>query len=518
MAGKKAFEQYQADDHDFDQNSDASENSDHGECDCDDCRATYNESDAPCTNPNCTECGQQPSSELPSVPSIEVLTAADIEAIQNAYDLVGLERIASIKQLKKAITKALLEHHPDRTAKTTHAKGSEEKTKQLNAAMESVNSLLRSPQKAQLYRLFQNSSFALLSRHPQFSKEIFRYHLTFTFYKNGQEMKMLPSPVGLENFPPLIQNNIAVFINLLFPAIQKIDQKFLPTVLRGEHDDLTVITAENYTTSELLVLFKLVVSGEYRLPYPLRYKKDVKTLVDPMLNSIFTRQGQPAMVEYINKNLTKESAAQSLHRLLTLAINLELANRDYYDYAIDEVSSVEYIRNVTEWLWVAAAVSCFGGAIYYWILHDLLLITLPLVIYSSLVFMIAIPVVLCLVALLWGYFPVKNFNTFIANTSAMISEYFFLNCWSGDIQFNNLAFLKSLYLSESALNALPVENTAEKSFQKAEFTYGESAGNFVGSFFGSSARSNKYVSLVEHPEDSNSISFGMAANSINNVD
>lgn len=490
MAGKKAFEKYKAADHDFDQNSDASENSDHGECDCEECCAAYNESDAPCTDPNCTQCGQKPSSELPSVPSVEVLTAADIEVIQKAYDLVGLERIASIKQLKKAITKALLEHHPDRTAKTPHAKDSEEKTKQLNGAMESVNSLLRSPQKAQLYRLFQNSSFALLSRHPQFAKEIYRYHTTFTAYRNGQEVKFTPTEAGLTQDAPIIQQNITVFVNLLFPAIQKVDPKFLPTVLKEDHDNLTVITAENYTTSELLVLFKLVVSGEYTLPYPLRYKKSVEKKAETALDRM-NRFANNSTQKFLAKNgispsITEkdiQQAPQALHKLLTLAINLELANRDYYDYALDEVSSVEYIRNVTEWLWVAAAIFLMGGALYSYILTDILAITIPLAIYSSLVIMIAIPVVLCLVALLWGYFPVKNFNTFIANTSSMISEYFFLNCWSADVESDNTAFREALRLSEIALNTLSVENTSEKSFQKAELTYGERAGNFAGLIF-----------------------------------
>ncbi len=423
--------------------------------------------------------------------SSEFLTAADIEAIQNAYDLVGLERIASIEKLKKAITNKLKQTHFDKT-KTNDGQNI---STQLTGALAVVNSLLNSPKKSQLYKLFQYSSFALLSRHPQFSKEILRYHFTFTCNKNGQEMKIRPSEELLKCASPLIHKNIAVFVNLLFPAIQKIDSKFLPTVLKGDHDDLTVITAENYTVSELLVLFRLVVSGEYRLPYPLRYKNDKKTVIDPNLTRIFTSKGQLAMIEHILRTNTKENGNSELHRLLTLAINLEMANKDYYHYAIDEVSSVEFMRSLGDWLWISAMLVLIGGGIAYWIAHDILLITLPIVVYSGLVVMIAIPAVLALASLLC-YFPVKNFNTFIANTSAMISEYFFLNCWKADVQFNNLAFLKTLALSEVALNTLSVENTAEKSFQQASFTLGEKAGNAV-SFFGSSKRSNQYIPLEE---------------------
>ena len=77
---------------------------------------------------------------------------------------------------------------------------------------------------------------------------------------------------------------------------------------------------------------------------------------------------------------------------------------------------------------------------------------------------------------------------------------------------DDTAFQEALRLSEIALNPLSVENTSEKSFQKAELSLRrEARAHFVGSFFGSSTRSNKYVPLVEHTEDRNSISFWNAS-------
>ena len=65
----------------------------------------------------------------------------------------------------------------------------------------------------------------------------------------------------------------------------------------------------------------------------------------------------------------------------------------------------------------------------------------------------------------------------------MISEYFFLNCWSADVESDNTAFREALRLSEIALNPLSVENTSEKSFQKAELTYGRKRGQFCRLIF-----------------------------------
>ena len=47
----------------------------------------------------------------------------------------------------------------------------------------------------------------------------------------------------------------------------------------------------------------------------------------------------------------------------------------------------EYIRNVTEWLWVAAAIFLMGGALYSYILTDILLTIPDSAIYSSLHFL-----------------------------------------------------------------------------------------------------------------------------------
>ena len=64
------------------------------------------------------------------------------------YDLLGVSRQASAKELKSAFKKKSMEHHPDRG-------GDEEKFKQINEAYQNLSD----PQKRQMYDQFGVKNF-----------------------------------------------------------------------------------------------------------------------------------------------------------------------------------------------------------------------------------------------------------------------------------------------------------------------------------------------------------------------
>lgn len=465
------------------------ENDYSSECDdpnCDQCRAKYDDysdNESECTDPNCTECrpsGPKRSAEM-DLPATDSLTVVDIEAVNKVYTLLRLERIATLEELKEAIKTALLVHHSDKKAQTSHAKDSEDKARQLIEAKKVVDSLLKSPKKRQQYEFFQRSCLVLISNHPQFAKEIIHYVMTFTTYENGQETNVKPSAQAL-NSGHFIYQNIAAFVTLLIPAMQKLREDFVPSVLKDNNDDQTVITADNYTVSELLALYKLIVSGKHTLPYPLRYVQN-KDRFQPDIFGVSSAK--------------KFTSTEELHRLLTFAINLEMANREYYHYARDEVASVEFTRDMSNGLWLAACVVMLIGVLFTSITLKGLALTAPIFLYASVALMIVIPAVLALVSVVWGYFPVKNFNTFIANTAPMMKEYFFQNCGTTKVQLNSFVFFDVFNSVQDLLGKITEINYPNNSFKKAEFTLGERAGIYAGSFFGSSTSSNKYTPLVQ---------------------